>query len=603
MRNKKIFYFAIIFLSLCLSACATHPTANFDAPKNIDAFFEQVFRDNTVRRPEFISSLGLQAQYDAGADSKLNNRSDEFEHQDTELARRHLAGLKKFDRASLSAEQKLSYDVLEQKLTENLSGEPFFYHHYVLTQLDGIHNDFPNLMLNVHQLKNENDARSYLARLQQFPARVEEVLAALKEREKRGIIPPRFAVEKPIAAMKKFIAQPVDDNPLAGNFFKQVKKLNIGPTEKELWQAKASASVAQYVYPAYQKLIHYYETLLPKAVANNGVWSLPSGDAYYAHMLRQNTTTDLTPEAVHQLGLAEVARIKSEMRTLLDSLGYNGHTVGQDLARMAADPRQKYPDASDKTKQQVLADYQKIIDDIEVTIAPSFDLRPSAKVEVRPVPAHAEQSSPGAYYDSPSMDGSRPGVFYRNLVDMNDVEKYGMKTLAYHEAVPGHHFQIAIAQQLKVPSFRKHYFTTAYTEGWALYGERLAWEAGVYRDDPHGNLGRLDGELFRAKRLVVDTGMHYKRWTREQAIEYMSDGQSPPTSDTIVEIERYMVWPGQACGYKIGQLKILALREKARKTLGVKFDIRQFHNAILADGAMPLALLEQVVDQYISRKN
>jgi uncharacterized protein (DUF885 family) len=366
--------------------------------------------------------------------------------------------------------------------------------------------------------------------------------------------------------------------------------------------AAAEQALITSVYPAYQQLAAHIESWLPEIKNNHGVWSLPDGEAYYAYQLRENTSTDMTPEQIHQLGVAEVTRIYAEMRPLLDSLGYRGSSTAADMKRMDSDPISKYPDNTDATKKQVLAEYGKIVSDINVRIAGSFDALPKAKLEVRAVPDYLEATSPGAYYEQPATDGSRPGIFYRNMFSLDDIQKFEMKTLTYHEAVPGHHFQIALAQEMDLPMFRKFNEYNAYVEGWALYAERFAWELGAYENDARGDIGRLYDELWRAKRLVVDTGIHHKRWTREQAIAYMSDNLEPASLDTVIEVERYFVWPGQACGYKVGQLKILQLRDKARKALGSKFAIKEFHNVMLTNGALPLTLLEQLVDEYIARK-
>ncbi len=357
--------------------------------------------------------------------------------------------------------------------------------------------------------------------------------------------------------------------------------------------------IEENIYPAYQKLIDYFATLDPKAIEDHGVWNLPDGDAYYALCLRTATSTDLTPEQVHEIGLKEVARIEGEMTAILDSLGYEGVNPTKQLAAFGEDERFLYPN-TDEGRADCLAEYQRILDKMEVTIADVFDICPKAGLEVQRVPEFREKTMAGAYYQPSDLSGSRPGVFYANLRDMKETQKFGMKTLAYHEGIPGHHFQVTIAMELKgVPFFRRMIPFFAYIEGWAMYAENLARELGAYQDDPYGELGFLDSILFRAVRLVVDTGIHYKRWTREQAIEYMEQHTGQAHESVVSEIERYFVMPGQACAYKIGEIKMLDLRAKAQKEMGEKFDIRQFHNVILKNGGMPLTILEKVIDEYI----
>jgi len=341
--------------------------------------------------------------------------------------------------------------------------------------------------------------------------------------------------------------------------------------------------------------------LLPKTSGNNGVWALPNGAAFYAYSVKMHTTTNMTPEQVHLLGLSEVARIETEMDTILRAEGLTLGSVGARVQGISKRPDQLYPD-TDAGRTQIINDFQNIINEINNGLTPYFNNRPKLGVEVERVPVFREQTAPGAYYNPPAFDGSRPGVFSINLRNTAEVAKFSMRTLAYHEAIPGHHFQIALQQELKgVPTFRKVLPFTAFAEGWALYSERLAWEAG-FQKAPLDNLGRLQAEMFRAVRLVVDTGMHYKKWTREQSIAYMLEKTGMPETDVVAEIERYLVMPGQALAYKVGMNKILELREKAKTELGAKFDIKAFHDVVLTGGSMPLALLEQRVDQWIAKQ-
>ncbi|RZK31414.1 MAG: DUF885 domain-containing protein, partial [Hymenobacter sp.] len=342
--------------------------------------------------------------------------------------------------------------------------------------------------------------------------------------------------------------------------------------------------------------------LRPRSTTEAGVWKFPDGAAYYAYCLRLNTTTNLTAKKIHALGLREVARITAEMQTILRAQHEAGaDSVGPTMARLGEEPRFLYPD-TDAGRARILTDYKQILAEVNQGLAPAFRIRPRAKLDVQRVPEFKQKTSPGAYYNGAALDGSRPGTFYANLYDVKATPKFGMRTLAYHEGIPGHHFQIGIAQELEgLPTFRRVIPFTAYAEGWALYAEQLTWELG-FEKDPYDNLGRLRAELFRSVRLVVDTGIHDQRWTREQAIQYMRQTTGIAESDVEAEIERYIVMPGQACAYKAGMLKILELRERAQQQLGSKFDLRDFHDAVLKSGSMPLEVLEQAVNDYIAAK-
>jgi uncharacterized protein (DUF885 family) len=404
--------------------------------------------------------------------------------------------------------------------------------------------------------------------------------------------------------MQAFVAAEPKQNILYTSLvekFAEAGKEGLTPAQQKLFLAKTEAAIRDKVYPAYGKFIAYYQQLLPKTQGNRGVWALPDGEALYAYLVRMHTTTEMTPDQVHQLGLSEVARIEAEMDAILRVEGLTEGSIGVRMQILGKRPDQLYPD-TDAGRTQIINDFQSIINEIDKGLAPYFNVRPKMGVEVERVPEFREQTAPGAYYNPPAFDGSRPGVFYINLRNTDEVAKFGMRTLAYHEAIPGHHFQIAIQQELQgVPTFRKVLPFTAFAEGWALYSERLAWEAG-FQDNPLDNLGRLQAEMFRAVRLVVDTGLHSKQWTREQAIAYMTEKTGMPETDVTAEIERYLVMPGQALAYKVGMLKILELRERAKTELGPKFDIKAFHDLVLTGGSMPLALLEQRVDAWIAKQ-
>ncbi|MCI0415807.1 DUF885 domain-containing protein [bacterium] len=573
-------------------------------PFNINHFYEKIFIEFALKNPELLSSLrilepmGLDFHND-----DLNDGSDTFAHEMNALVRNDLETLRQYDRSTQTSDQQLSYDILEWFLANQVEGEKYMYHNYPLNQLAGVQSELPSFMASIHYIGSKKNAKNYVKRLSKFDIRFDQELEGLRIREQKKIIPPKFAIEKVVTQMREFTRQKPRENILFTSFEERLKKLSdVSDSEKQELYSSVDYEISKTVYPAYQNLINYFDQLQSKATTDDGVWKLPDGKAFYIYMLKSHTTTDMTPEQVHELGLKEVSRIQSEMRSTLDRLGLTGKTVAEHMQDLRTDPRFQYP-ISDEGRKQCIADYQKIIDEVDRDITKVFDIRPTIGVKVKRTPEFKEATSSGAYYEPPSMDGARPGVFFANLRDLKEVPKWSMRTLAYHEAIPGHHFQIAIQQGLiGVPTFRKIIPFTAYVEGWALYAERLVWEEG-FQQDPYSNLGRLQDELLRATRLVTDTGIHWKRWTREQAIQYMKDNTGLGELEITAEVERYIVAPGQACAYKVGQLKILQLREKAKQTLGNKFNIKDFHNVVLKNGAMPLQILEQQVDRYIQSKS
>jgi uncharacterized protein (DUF885 family) len=432
------------------------------------------------------------------------------------------------------------------------------------------------------------------------PKKFDQLMEGLKLREEKQIVPPRFVIEEVLKEVTDFVAKPAPENILATSFKTRAAKIDkLTEKDRADLQSRVEAAVTNRVYPAYRKLIEYLNGLLPKTTTDDGVWKLPEGDAFYAYALRENTTTTLKPDEVHDLGLREVARIEGEMRALLDANGFAGQPIGESMNKLAKDPRFLFSN-DDKGRADALAEYTRLIDTANERCKQLFLTMPKAKCEVRRVERFKEATSSGAYYQAGAMDGTRPGIFFANLRDMNEVPKWGMPTLAYHEGVPGHHWQLSIAQELKgLPQFRKVLPFTAYAEGWALYCEWLAKNVGWYDKDPFGDLGRLQAELFRAVRLVVDTGIHAKHWTREQAITYMREKTGIGEKEVTSEIERYIVIPGQACAYKIGMLKIQELRKRAETELGDKFDQREFHETVLKNGGLPLEILEEQVKDYI----
>ncbi|MEO0421286.1 MAG: DUF885 domain-containing protein [Pseudomonadota bacterium] len=572
-------------------------------PVNINLFFAREALQFALQSPETLSSLRVL--------EPLGIRGHNARLDDASLA----AGDAAFAKARAARETLLSYrddrlseaDRMSKRIALSLldlvvEAEEFRFHNFPLNQMFGVQNGFPSFMESTHQIEGKQDARDYITRLNAVRPKFEQVFEGLNHREDIGVLPPQFVIDKVLVEMRNFVATPAGENILMTSLAEKMVEAELDEAFQQEILAEARASIDETVYPAYERFIAYYEGLDAKVEGNKGAWSLPNGDAYYRLALKFFTTTDMSPQEIHELGLREVDRIQAEILTILAEEGWDvAEGFEAAIRALAKDPRFYYED-SDAGREQILADYQAIIDEISADLGDLFDIQPESGVEVQRVPLFKEPTSPGAYYNPPSMDGSRPGVFYANLYDIEATPKYGMRTLAYHEAVPGHHFQIALAQEEEdLPFFRRLLPFTAYAEGWALYAERLAYEAG-FQDDPYDNIGRLQAELFRAVRLVVDTGIHAKRWSREAAIDYMLANTGMAESDVVAEIERYFVLPGQATSYKVGMNRILAMRDRARTALGERFDIREFHKVVLTNGSVPLTILEELVEQWIEER-
>ncbi|MEZ5461850.1 DUF885 family protein [Dokdonella sp.] len=597
----KWFFRLILVLVVVLALLFVHVW--YFKPYKIDWFYGRVFGQFALQSPQMLSSMRILPPWADFYSGKLDDASVAHGDEMSAMIKADLDMLRRYDRDSLDAEGKLSYDALEFFLADQVEGDRFRYNDFPVNQMFGVQSSLPNFMAQTHQVNNASDAENYVKRLDQFPKHFSQVLEGLKLREEKGVIPPKFTVDKVLDQMNGFIEMPASENMLYTSFAEKLGKLDaekIDQAEKDSLLASVESSIETSVYPAYREMIAYFTGLQAKATENRGAWSLPDGDAYYAWAVRSHTTTDMTPEQVHELGLAEVARISAEMDAILVAQGLVEGSVGERVQQLAHQPEQMYPNTPEG-KAAMIAEYQAILDDINDNLGDTFNRRPKLGVEVKPIPEFSEKSAPGAYYQSGAFDGSRPGVFYANMRDPGETPKFAMRTLSYHEGIPGHHFQITIAQELQgVPFFRRVLPFTAYSEGWALYAERLAWEMG-FEDDPLDNLGRLRDEMMRAVRLVVDSGIHYKRWTREQAIQYMLENTGMGEGDVTAEIERYFVAPGQALAYKAGMIKILELREKAKRELGDKFSLSAFHDEVLTHGALPLSLVERVIDDWIER--
>ncbi|BDQ66878.1 DUF885 family protein [Shewanella xiamenensis] len=592
----------ILALVLLLMAVAAH---EWFAKK---PFFFRAFLDRSVVKmafesPETLTSLGfLESVGITGHNALLDDDSPEAMDKTFTQVRALRDTLLSYQDADLDDNQRISKDIALYLADFALAAEPYRYHNYPVNQLFGVQNGYPSFMQAQHQIHSVDDAENYLSRLIAVKTKFGQTLEGLKLREAKGIIPPKFVIERVLTEMNDFISAPVEDNILYSSFKTKLAETQISSDEQARLLSTAKTNIEAYVQPAYRLFIDYFTELQTKAGTDDGYWALPNGNIAYEQLLKFFTTTNYTADEIHAKGLAEVSRIQGEIMTILSAQGYDtsqGFSVA--IEALAADPKFYYED-TDAGRAQILVDYQKILDEINAGLDNAFRIRPKAGMEVVRIPEFKEKTAPGAYYQQPAIDGSRPGRFYANLFDIKATPKYGMRTLAYHEGIPGHHFQVAVAMELEgQPLIRKMAPFTAYIEGWALYSERLAWELG-FQQDPFDNIGRLQAELFRAVRLVVDTGIHHSRWTREQAIDYMKKNTGMSDRDVTAEIERYIVMPGQATAYKVGMMKIFELREKAKQALGDKFDLRDFHDVLLKNGAVPLDILEKLVDRYIADK-
>ncbi|NVJ98061.1 MAG: DUF885 domain-containing protein [Alphaproteobacteria bacterium] len=574
-------------------------------PFSFDHFQTRVIVKQGLDSPQTMSSLRMLEPWGiTGHNAELDDLSLAHDMEVRAQIQEDYDTLMSYDDAGLTEGQRFNKRLMAYSLKENLSHPEFDYYDYPLTQLYGWHNNFLAFMTGTHSVQTIEEGEYYVARLKAARTQFDQLMEQLKKREELGIIPPTFILEKVEAQLAPFVKEDAKENALY-----VVLKGNLdgiegaSDAEKEHVLADAENAITSVINPIWNDLQAYVATLKTKSTNDAGAWKFPQGDKYYKTQLEHFTTTDMTAEEIHTLGLSEVARLQGQMLDIFKAEGYDTSIPFADLINGYADEaRHYYPDTAEG-RAQILADYTAMIEEIDAGIADQFNRKPKAPVEVVRVPEFMEQGAPGGYYNSPAMDGSRPGQFYANLYDIKGTPKYGMRALTYHEAVPGHHYQIALQQEQEdLPKFRQFSHYGAYVEGWALYSERVGWELGFMKTNDD-KIGALQSELFRAVRLVVDTGLHAKKWTREQAIDYMASNTGMAMSDVVTEIERYIVWPGQATGYKIGQLTMLRLRDKARTALGDRFDIKAFHDLVLTGGALPLTILEEQVDAFIAKNS
>ncbi|WP_229359912.1 DUF885 domain-containing protein [Ferrimonas aestuarii] len=578
------------------------PTSTTSQAKQSDnaaaeALFEQFFMEDVMASPVFQTYLGIKKDQD-----KWDDLSDGYQQQQLERTKAQLSKLSNLDESALSGQTKLSYQLLKQQLEQDIADYKWRYHSYPVNQMYGYQSTTPSFLINQHQIESVDDATAYISRLEGIEKRFDQVISQLKTREQRGIIAPKFVFAYVLDDSRNIITgYPFEDSEqpstLWQDFSDKVAKLELTQQAEQALLNDAQMALTGPVKRGYDKLIKESERLQSKASTDDGAWKFPDGDAFYNQALKNTTTTEMTADEIHKLGLSEVARIHDEMRAIMNQVGFKGDLQAF-FEFMRTDKQFILPD-TEAGKQQYLQLASDYIGNMNAQLDSVFGIKPQAGLEVKQVEAFREKSAGKAFYQRPAPDGSRPGFFYANLYQMADMPTYQLEALAFHEGIPGHHMQIAIAQELdSLPKFRRFGGYTAYIEGWGLYSEYLPKEMGFYQD-PYSDFGRLAMELWRACRLVVDTGIHAKRWTREQAIDYLAKNTPNPEGDIVKAIERYIVMPSQATAYKVGMIKILELREQAKQQLGDQFELKGFHDTVLGNGPLPLNVLEQQVNNWV----
>ena len=597
--RKLLMLASVTLLAACTTA--TEPLAELSEPERLDAFFEKVFEGRLARDPMQATRLGLRIGYDRWTDRTVAALTES-----RDLERAWLAELESsFERDGLDPASQLSYDLYVYDARRRIERFDWRSYEYVVEHRSGVQSSAPTFLLNNHRIDNEDDARAYVARLASLDTYFGQIVGRMRIAAAAGVVPPRFVLEKSIPVARNVIAgRPFEaegpDSILRADFRKKLAAIELGSKARERLLAAADDALLDSVGPAYENLIDYLGLLSQRAGDDDGVWQFPNGDDFYAAELERHTTTDLTADEIHELGLAEVERIHAQMRAIMDEVGFDG-TLAEFFEYMRTAP-EFYYENTDAGRERYLEEATAVIDAMRDRIDELFGVRPVSDLVVRRVEPFREQSAGKAFYERPSADGTRPGVYYANLYRMERMPTYQLQALAYHEGIPGHHMQIAIQQELTgLPRFRRFGRVTAFSEGWGLYSEWLPTEIDAYQD-PYSDFGRLAMELWRACRLVVDTGIHAKRWPRQQAIDYLLEATPNPEGDIINAVERYVVMPGQATAYKIGMIRIQQLRERAERELGDAFDVRRFHDAVLENGPVPLAILDGLIETHIDER-
>ena len=576
-------------------------------PVSIDHYLGKEVVMEMLDSPEMLTYLGILDRFNfiTNHQSKLSDEGLVELEEGLEEMRQAKKILESYDDSQLSQQQSISKKIALFDLNNNIKQqEQFPFHNFPLNQIGGIHLNMIQFMTDIHPIRSGSEAAAYIDRLDMLDEVFESQMEILNAQKEAGIFPPRFVFDHVIRQLSEFLEGSKGSNPIRDVFQRKISEIDLSEEAQAELMSDLDSAMQTSVKPGFNLLLDFMMETLPMANPNDGAWSLPNGDEFYALRLKAQTTTDYTAEEIHNIGLSEVDRISKRMQAILSELNYGDNLiVGEMMNKLNEDSQFLYADTPDR-KSIVVNDYNDIVEETWLAAADSFHKMPESTVEVRAVPEYSEQNEAGGYYMSPALDGSRPGVFYANLYDIKQTPTYSMPALAFHEAIPGHHLQNALnMENEELTLFRRFgYYTSAFGEGWALYSERLSLELGMAKS-LYDELGVLQSELFRAVRLVVDTGLHYKRWTREEAMDYMKTTTGMSDAEVVAEIERYIVWPGQACSYKVGMLKILELRDKAQTEMGDAFDIRDFHSAVLDNGEPPLFIVEELVNEMINTNN
>jgi uncharacterized protein (DUF885 family) len=583
-----------------LAAVADTTQGAGSAGQRLNALFAEFMKERLSKDPERVTALGLDKGEYAWAKSKLTDASVRAAQEFKEDNASQLKRLRDFDRSQLQGTDLTNYDTVEYTMETIARTTPFQYGErvspYVVSQLTGAYQEVPSFLDKEHTIANQADADAYLARLSAFATVLDQESARVQHDAALKVVPPDFLIDHTLAQMRALRAAPAAQSILSTSIDRRTRELALTAD----YGAKAVTIVEREVYPALDRQAKVLADLRAGAVHDAGVARLPQGAEFYSVALRQATTTDMTAEQIHQFGLEQAKIITVRLDVLLREQNLKNGTVIERLQALTKDPKYIYPN-TDAGRQQILDYCNGIIKALQPALPKFFRVLPKTGVEIRRVPAYTEQGAPGGYYERPALDGSRPGAFYINLRDTSERPRWTLPTLVHHEAVPGHHFQLALITEMpSLPLIRKAGGQfSANTEGWALYAEQLSDEMGLYDEDPLGRIGMLQAALFRAGRCVVDTGLHAKGWSREQGIDYMVSATGQNRASMTSEVERYCTWPGQATSYKVGQAGWLRMRAHARARLGNKFDIRDFHDVGLTAGTMPIAVLERVYETWL----
>jgi uncharacterized protein (DUF885 family) len=600
---RAIFKYLKYLLSLILMLVSIYTINLFlMKPYSMDHYLAKELITSLFDSPEAMTYMGLfdRVNFITGHNAKLSVRDAEDAEADHQKNLARLDMLKRYQNDSLSSNQLITKKIAVFDTENDINAfENFRYHTFPVNQIGGTHLNLVEFMTDIHPIRSHGEAKDFISRIGYVEKAMNNQILWLQEQANAGIFPPKFVYEHVINQLEGMVAG--TESPLLDVFVRKIDELGLSNEKKEILIADLNDALNTSFYPAYNALLDYFRDTQGLASIHDGAWSLPNGDEYYALRLRSYTTTDFSAQQIHDIGLSEVSRITKRMAEILDEIGYQSNKpVGLIMNDLNEDENFLYADSPDR-KEIVVADYNEMVTAATLGMKDYFYKLPNAAVEVRAVPEYSEKTQAGGYYMSPSLDGKRPGVFYANLYDIKQTPTYSMQALAFHEAIPGHHLQIALnLENEDLTLYRRFgYRTSAFSEGWALYSEQLALEAGLARN-LLDELGVLQSELFRSVRLVVDTGMHYKRWTREEAMDYMKRITGMSDTEVRAEIERYIVWPGQATSYKVGMLKILELRKKAQEKLGNNFDIKKFHSIVLDNGIPPLFVLEDLVNEWVA---